>query len=149
MKRLLGALAIVLLTAGTAVAGHSFAVHINDRDLDGHYRSTDNRRYDVGSSSNYRWHWNDRGVERIEKRLRRQRRRIRMGWHNGELTPREMRKLRRQQGRIHEFKWQAMRDGWLSRYEVHELERMLDRASDRIYRFKHNSRRSRYYSSRW
>lgn len=77
---------------------------------------------------------------KIEQRLDRQHWRIKQGVRSGELTRKEARSLRRQQRRISRLERRFSSDGWLDRGERHELRDKLDRASDRIYRLKHNDR---------
>lgn len=78
--------------------------------------------------------------QRFEQRLDRQHRRIKQGVRSGELTPKEARKLRKQQRRIDGLERRFSSDGHLDRRERRVLRKQLDRASDRIYRFKHNDR---------
>lgn len=80
---------------------------------------------------------------RSEARENRQEYRIYRGMARGELTPREMRKIARQQHRIDRAQSRAARDGYVSRRERQKLERMQDRASRNIYR-KTNNRRDLY-----
>jgi len=94
------------------------------------------------------------GSERVFKRLKRQHRRIESGIDSGELTRREARRLKKQQRRIRRLAYDMSEDGRLSRRDRRELHDRLDRASDRIYRFKHNDatrhRNHRHYSeSSW
>lgn len=86
--------------------------------------------------------------DRIDKRIANQHYRIRDGIGSGELTRREARHLRHQQRYIIRLKFHFMNDGYLDRYEFRELRGELDRASERIYRLKHNNRTryaGRYY----
>ena len=78
--------------------------------------------------------------DRIEQRLENQRYRIRDGIDRGELTRKEARRLRKQQRYIRHLKRQFMYDGYLDHYEFSELRNALNRASQRIYRLKHNDR---------
>ncbi len=73
-------------------------------------------------------------------RKRNQDLRIGHGIRTGELTRREAEKLKKEQWQIDRFERRAWADGRLSRWERNELDRMRDRASDRIYKFKHNER---------
>lgn len=79
----------------------------------------------------------------INKRLAKQHRRIHNGIHDGSLTRSETKALKREQRRIHDLKERFLRNGHLSRNERQNLNRKLDRASDHIYRLKHN-KRNRY-----
>jgi len=78
------------------------------------------------------------GRGRIHKRLKRQRARIEHGIEIGELTRWEARKLMKQQRRIRRLAHEFREDGYLTREERRTLQQKLDRASDRIWRFKHN-----------
>lgn len=71
-----------------------------------------------------------------------QRERIREGRRNGDLTRREARKLRREQRHIQRMERRAQRDGQVGPREKRKLDRAQDRASRNIFRKKHN-RRSR------
>jgi CRISPR/Cas system-associated endoribonuclease Cas2 len=77
---------------------------------------------------------------RTEAREYRQENRIVRGYYHGELTPHELRKLKRQQHRIDRAQRRAARDGYVTRAERRKLERMQDRASRNIYRKTHNGR---------
>ena len=79
-------------------------------------------------------------ANRIEQRLVNQRFRIRDGIASGELTRKEAKRLRKQQRRISRLARSFMYDGYLDRYEFSELKNKLNRASQRIYRLKHNNR---------
>jgi hypothetical protein len=79
-------------------------------------------------------------ANRIEQRLENQRFRIRDGVTTGELTRKEAKRLRKQQRRIARLARSFMYDGYLDRYEFSELREKLNRASQRIYRLKHNHR---------
>ncbi len=81
-----------------------------------------------------------RHYDRIEKRLDRQHHRIKRGVRSGELTWREAKRLHKQQRRIARLKRRFLDDGYLDHHEHNRLLRKLDRASDRIYRLKHNDR---------
>jgi len=75
---------------------------------------------------------------RVGHRQFRQQKRICQGVRSGELTRGEVRGLERQQLRIQRTKRRAWSDGELQPWERAHLEYMQDRASHRIYRFKHN-----------
>ena len=77
---------------------------------------------------------------RSEYREHRQEHRIGRALVQGDLTPRETRKLVRQQNRIDRAKARAGRDGYVTTRERRKVERMQDRASRNIYR-KANNRR--------
>jgi|GEM_PF-4964027 len=80
-----------------------------------------------------------RALGKIAVRRDRQWRRIEQGINAGELTRREVKKLRRQQRRIARLEYAFLDDDRLSRKERLVLMDRLDDASDRIYRFKHNA----------
>ncbi|OPX37590.1 MAG: hypothetical protein DRN37_06940 [Thermoplasmata archaeon] len=75
---------------------------------------------------------------RVGHRQFRQQKRIGQGIRSGELTRGEVRGLERQQVRIQRTKRRAWSDGKLQPWERARLEFMQDRASHRIYRYKHN-----------
>ena len=77
---------------------------------------------------------------RSEARENRQDYRIYRGMARGELTPREMRNIGRQQQRIDWAQSRAARDGYVSPRERRQIERMQNRASRNIYRKTHNGR---------
>ena len=77
---------------------------------------------------------------RISDRQIMQQKRIHQGIRSGELTRCEIRRLEREQFRIHRLKKRAWRDGWLSTRERLRLERRQDLANRHIYRLKHNNR---------
>ncbi len=77
----------------------------------------------------------------VDRRQARQERRIEHGIESGELTRHEVRRLMRQQRKICDLEQAVEADGHLSRHERRMLHEKLDRASDRIYRLKHNDRR--------
>ena len=85
-------------------------------------------------------HDNYSRYDRFDKRMDRQAWRIKKGIRSGELTPYEARKLRKQQRRIARMKYRYMSDGYLSHWERKKLNRTLNKASSRIYEFKHNNR---------
>ena len=52
--------------------------------------------------------------------------------------------------KVHVMKYRFLHDGFLNRHESRKLERKLNAASDRIYRFKHNNRQREYrYGGRY
>ena len=75
---------------------------------------------------------------RIGNRAVKQQARIHQGIRSGELTGREAGALEREQARIRRDTRRAWSNDYLSRAERLRLEREQDRASRRIYRFKHN-----------
>ena len=77
---------------------------------------------------------------RAEAREYRQENRIIRGAVRGELTPRELRQIDRQQRRIDRTQRRAARDGYISAAERRRIERQQNRASRNIYRKTHNGR---------
>jgi hypothetical protein len=82
----------------------------------------------------------------IYQRKDNQQDRISQGVRSGQLTPRETTHIERQEGRIHreENHMRAQDHGRLTRQDRYMLARQQNRESNRIYRDKHNSVRSRY-----
>ena len=83
----------------------------------------------------------------FKDRQQRQEHRIEQGITSGQITPREARKLYRDQRDIRQLKRHYRSDGHFSKRERKILENRLDRSSKRIYRLKHNHRqveRTRY-----
>ncbi len=76
----------------------------------------------------------------LDKRQARQQRRIEQGWHSGELTRKELKRLRKNQRRIARLERRFASDGHFSRKERRAMTEALDEASSRIYRKKHNDR---------
>ncbi|NPV04609.1 MAG: hypothetical protein HPY67_07745 [Syntrophaceae bacterium] len=74
----------------------------------------------------------------IQKRMENQERRIDQGVQSGELTPKEAGKLEAEQARIRQAESRMKSDGDLSPQERRRLHNMQDRASDHIYRQKHD-----------
>lgn len=77
----------------------------------------------------------------IHARMLNQQKRIWQGSRTGELTPREVRRLERQEARIRHAELRMKSDGFLTRGERVRLNRELNRASADIYRAKHNWKR--------
>ena len=75
-------------------------------------------------------------ADRVNKRQKIQKKRIRSGIRSGELTKKETKKLVRQQKKINRFERKAKSDGKLNFKERHKLERMQDRASKKIFKQK-------------
>lgn len=74
----------------------------------------------------------------IYKRLERQHHRIENGIDSGELTRKEVKKLRRENRKIRKMTRRFREDGVLTKQERNKISNRLDRASDRIWAFKHN-----------
>ncbi|MBS9719748.1 hypothetical protein JYU29_03495 [Tianweitania sp. BSSL-BM11] len=75
-----------------------------------------------------------------QSREYRQGHRIERGIARGELTPRELRQIQRQQRRIDRSQHRAARDGYITPAERRRLERQQNRASRNIHRKTHNNR---------
>ena len=94
-----------------------------------------------------------RGFEnRVDRRVSRQHARIRDGWRNGDLTRKELKRLRKDQRKIARMDRRFGRDGHYTKRERRKLNKALDRASHRVYRAKHNRRtpgRARMGGHRW
>ena len=77
---------------------------------------------------------------RIDRRETHQQNRINNGINSGALTNKETIRLQRQQANINAQEATFKSDGNLSHRERKVLNNRLDRASDNIYRAKHNGR---------
>ncbi len=76
----------------------------------------------------------------IDRRIVRQRKRIRHAWRDGSLTWWEAQKLRSRLAGIRRELRYASFDGEIARYERRHLHKMLDRNSRRIARYCNNDR---------
>jgi len=76
---------------------------------------------------------------KIKNRQVNQQKRIHQGIHSGELTGREIKNLEKEQLRIQKTKKRAWSDGTLSPKERLQLKYQQDKASNHIYRLKHNN----------
>ena len=81
--------------------------------------------------------WTD---DRVDRRLSNQRARARAGWEDGEVTRRELKRIRRDQRKITRMDRRFGSDGHYTKRERRKLNRAMDRASNRVYRAKHNRR---------
>ncbi len=99
------------------------------------------------AQAEYRRGYDDYGFDnRFHHRQERQNRRIEQGIRNGKLSYREIEKLRCEQDEIARLERRYLRDGWFSNREQRKLQRRLDKASNRINKYKHNHRANhRYY----
>jgi len=89
---------------------------------------------------------------RVNRRLSNQRARARAGWENGELTRRELKRIRKDQHKIARMDRRFSSDDRYTRHERRKLNKALDRSSRRVYRAKNNSNMRRQTSSnkrRW
>ena len=80
------------------------------------------------------------GTPKVDRRERRQQKRIEQGVRSGELTPREANKLERRESKIQRDKEKAKADGKVTPAERRKLNREQNRTSRAIYRKKHNNR---------
>jgi hypothetical protein len=76
----------------------------------------------------------------VDQRQANQQQRINQGVASGELTPREARKLQREQNRIARHEAAAKADGTVTPQERRRLHREQDQASRHIAKKKHNRR---------
>ena len=81
------------------------------------------------------------GTPRVDRRERRQERRIRQGVRHGQLTRREAHRLERQQAVTRAEEAAAKADGKVTRRERKQLNRRENRTSRHIYRQKHDTQR--------
>jgi len=77
----------------------------------------------------------------FKNRQSHQKHRIQKGLSNGQITPREARKLYRDQRQVRQLRRHYLSDGNLSRRERKVLNYRMDRSSNRIYHYKNNHRR--------
>ena len=96
-----------------------------------------------------RYHDNDYHNRVFEQRIDRQHRRLEQGIRSGELTRKEVKRLRKQLRHIAKLERRYTRDGYLDRHERRKLRHKLNVASNRIYRLKHNDRYRGYYKDRY
>jgi polyhydroxyalkanoate synthesis regulator phasin len=75
----------------------------------------------------------------IDQRQARQEQRIDQGVASGQLTPRETRRLTREQGAIDKAESKAKADGTVNAQERHKLHEMQNKASRDIHRQKHDA----------
>lgn len=77
---------------------------------------------------------------RVDRRLDNLRKRTRAGWRDGEITHRELERVRKDRRRIARMDRRFGSDGRYTKRERRKLNNALDRASNRVYRTKHNDR---------
>ena len=77
---------------------------------------------------------------RVDQRQHNQRARIVNGVQDGALTPRETRRLARQQAKIKQLERRANADGVITAKERVRIEKAQDKANRTIARKKHNAR---------
>ena len=76
----------------------------------------------------------------IQKRELNQEKRIQQGVQSGQVTPKEAGRLEAQQAKIKQDEERMKADGKLTKAERKKLKREQNRASDNIYRKKHNDK---------
>ena len=74
----------------------------------------------------------------VNQRERRQQRRIADGVKDGELTQKEVRKLEKEQAKIHAAEAKAKADGEFTAKERAKIQRKQNKASRKIYKEKHD-----------
>jgi hypothetical protein len=74
----------------------------------------------------------------VSQRQARQQQRIKQGVRNGNITRPELKQLKKEQRHIAKVKGRAHRDHRITRHETKRINRLQDRASKNIYRYKHN-----------
>jgi uncharacterized membrane protein YebE (DUF533 family) len=74
----------------------------------------------------------------IDQRERRQQGRIVEGFKDGELTRKEVRKLEKQQAKIHTAEARAKADGEFTAKERAKIQKKQNKASRQIYKEKHD-----------
>jgi hypothetical protein len=115
------------------------------RDLyrrDAGYPRGERRKQTVGDGwSERRGHGEQSRFEhRIDRRLAKQHDRVRHGWKSGEISRKELKRIRKDRHKIAHMDRRFGSDGHYTRHERRKLNRAMDRASQRIYRTKHNYR---------
>ena len=83
--------------------------------------------------------------DQFHHRQKLQHRRIEQGIQNGVLNHRQIEKLRCEQEEIARLEQRYLRDGWFSNREQRKLQRRLDKASNRINKYKHKHRVNHRY----
>jgi hypothetical protein len=66
--------------------------------------------------------------------------RIQQGERDGSLTPKEARRLREEQDKIHALERKAASHGGPTRREQRKLDKLRDKADEDITKYKHNDR---------
>jgi len=75
----------------------------------------------------------------VDRRERRQQKRIRRGVNNNTLTKREAARMERQQAKTHRMEEKAKSDGKVTRKERARLQHRENKTSRHIYRQKHDN----------
>lgn len=84
------------------------------------------------------WSGNVFAAGPVSQRQARQQQRIEQGARNGNITRSELKLLKKEQRHIARFKQRAQLDHRITRHEARRINRLQDRASHNIYRYKHN-----------
>lgn len=112
----------------------------NRRDF-GHTRGERRRVAGEGQRYGERHHTKHRAFDRrVDRRLANQRARTRTGWKSGEITHRELKRIRKDQRKIARMDRRFGGDGRYTKRERRKLNSALDRASQRVYRVKNDRR---------
>ena len=100
--------------------------------------------YDYYGYHNRHSHYDGEG---IGNRQARQHRRIEDGIYYGQLTHKEVKKLHKKQKKIAKLNRRFKRDGYFTNQERYILNHHQDKASERIYEYKHNDRYRKHHHS--
>ncbi len=84
------------------------------------------------------WTGNAFAAGPVKQRQVRQQQRIEQGFKKGNITRSELKHLEKEQRKISKYKQRAQRDHHITRHEARRIDRLQDRASQNIYRYKHN-----------
>lgn len=107
----------------------------------GHARGDRRKQAHSGRWSDHRSYGKDRRFDnRIDRRLSDQRARTRAGWKNGDITHRELKRIRQDRRKVARMDQRFGSDGRYTKHERRKLNKAIDRAGNRIYRAKHNDR---------
>ena len=126
----------------TVIVGLGFVgtAQAHDRDRGDGWRDVEVHYGQKAHKHRARSHGDGRYQRYVDRRQVRQQRRIDEGWRSGELTRKELKRLRKNQRRINHLERKFAADGYYSRHERKAMRKALDKASARIYGKKHNDR---------
>jgi hypothetical protein len=147
MKKILGILVMAAVMSSPAWASENVTLKIDDNGASFLYVGEGGRAgagpYEIARirprGGAALW---GRRVAEVDRRLDRQMARIRAGRKEGDLTRREQGRLQADNRQIRSYFYTAIGDGRLSSREWRNLTVMLDRASESIYRLRHNRRQA-------
>ena len=122
----------------TVIVGLGFIGAADARDFhrDGGRRGIETHQWHKADKHGAHAHADSRYQRHVERRRARQEHRIEEGWHSGQLTRKELKRLRKNQRRIAHMERKFLGDGYFSRRERRAMDEALDEASGRIYRKK-------------